>query len=85
MSYKYCGHELNLIFDMQQGSFSEVTSFVCRLLRMIKIVTIDMLHELFFISSLGSDVFFMRVVITDFLIFLGNNTLSSRQIDKFSN
>ena len=32
---------MNLIFDMQQGSF------VCRLLMIVKIVTVDMLHKLF--------------------------------------
>ena len=33
--------------DMQQGGFGGVTTFICRLPRIIKIVTVDMLHELF--------------------------------------
>ena len=39
---------MNLIFDMQQGGFGGVTSFVkCRLPRIINIVTVVMLHELY--------------------------------------
>ena len=38
---------MNLIFDMPQGDCGGVTTFVCRLLRIGKIVTVDILHELF--------------------------------------
>ena len=35
---------MNLIFDMQQSNFGGVTSFVCRMLRIVKIVTVDALQ-----------------------------------------
>ena len=39
--------EMNLVSVMQMGAFGGVTTLVCTLLRMIKIVSIDMLHQLF--------------------------------------
>ena len=36
-----------LIFNMQQDSFCGVNCFVCRLLRIVQIVAVDVLHELF--------------------------------------
>ena len=38
---------LELVAKMQQGKFSGVNTFVCRLTQIIKIVTVEMLHELF--------------------------------------